>query len=412
ACTDPERADLNANGFNFVPVTAPAGWAVGSLDCISFDGGGFVRVNLPPLEFNTTFGNVIGFDELSSRADAIATFGNRGSGSVLPFGVLMTTGEGQHVCLRDSSGGLAEEPCDGPDAGNFGAIEAPHYGTKPDGPSQNCNGSPKKDVLEVNIAFGIDHRIVPDSDGLATNEVRDTCGEMDGGGTPDTLNTFTGISNGLAEGMATGPVSGGYTPRLQQGANSKRSVYGNNLDDKPLWEYIDPTVLASNPDDIPAICEQQTFDNSSYPDFDWDGDGNDDRPESWEHLSACLTTYVAGDGGGHPLPYTATIFTDDLKESPRFGYVPQFWESSWPSGNGWQHIARFKAAFIQATWWKKGNSTNAFHPGEDGTFNQGGNWSLIQLSGIVIPDNTLPSSLRGNPPPGGGVNPFTPELFR
>ena len=55
----------------------------------------------------------------------------------------------------------------------------------------------------------------------------------DSGETPDTLNTFQGLSNGVQEGLATGPVPGGYTPRLQQGANPKRDVYGSPLDDRP-----------------------------------------------------------------------------------------------------------------------------------------------------------------------------------
>jgi hypothetical protein len=73
----------------------------------------------------------------------------------------------------------------------------------------------------------------------------------------------------------------------------------------------------------------------------------------------------------------------------------------------------FKASWLQATWWKKNASTPpaVFHPGEDGSFSGGGNWSLIQLSGIIIPDSALPVELQGA---GvfGGVNPFTPELYR
>ena len=173
ACQDPERLDLNASGFMFQPIVAPAGWTTpsGKLDCISFDGGGFVRVNLPDLPFETTFGQLLGVDELEANADAVARMGNRGGGGILPFGLLSTAGEGQHACLRDASGGHAEEPCDGPDAGNFGALESPHYGTQPNGPSQNCTGSPKSAVITVNIAYGIDHRVIPDPDGLVANEV-------------------------------------------------------------------------------------------------------------------------------------------------------------------------------------------------------------------------------------------------
>ena len=409
ACTDPERAALNASGFNFVPVAAPGGWSVGTIDCISFDAGGFVRVNLPELEFSTTFGKVFGIDELETNADAIARIASRGGG-ILPFGLLSGTGEGTHVCLRDSAGGHAEEPCDGPDAGNFGAIESPHYGTQPGGPSQNCTGSPKKDVLAVNIAIGIDHRVTVDLDGSTSNERRDTCGVMNSGNTPDTLNTFTGISNGLIEGLAVGPVPGGFTPRLQQGPNPKRSVYGSSLDDKPMWEYIDPSITATAGNDIPPQCEASTFDNSIHPDFDWDGDGVLDRPESWEHLDNCLNAYVNGQPG-HPAPYNAVIFEETLNESPRFAYVPQFHEATFGSGNSWRHVARFKATWLQGTWWKKGGTINVFHPGEAGSFSAGGNWSLIQLSGIVIPDRALPVDLRGASPT-GGVSPFKPELYR
>ena len=98
ACQDPERLDLNASGFMFQPIVAPAGWstATGNLDCISFDGGGFVRVNLPDLPFETTFGQLLGVDELEANADAVARMGNRGGGGILPFGLVSTAGEGQH----------------------------------------------------------------------------------------------------------------------------------------------------------------------------------------------------------------------------------------------------------------------------------------------------------------------------
>jgi hypothetical protein len=407
-CQDPERLDLNAEGFNFQPIAAPAGWVTptGSLDCISFDGGGYVRVNLPDLAFDTSFGRLFGVDTLQTQADAIATFGNRGGGGILPFALLSTAAEGEHACLRDSSGGLAEEPCDGPDAGNFGALESPHYGTQPDGPPQNCTGSPKKDIVTVNIAYGIDHRIIPDDDGLVGNEVRDTCGNIDLALTPDTMNTFTGLSNGVPEGLATGPVPGNLAlPRLQQGTNPKLSVHGHLLDNRPLWDYIDPILEVGSGANIPAICERDTFDNASQAPQDWDGDLINDNPESWQHLSACLEAFVAG-------AYTTPLFLETLNESPRFGYVPQFWENSFGSGNEWLHVDKFKATWLQALWWKKSaTQIDVFHPGEGGTF-PGNNYDIIQLSGLVVPDISLPTALRGDPPPGGGLNPFEPELFR
>jgi hypothetical protein len=401
SCTDGDRANLNASGFNFVPVDAPASWTVSLVDCISIDQAGFVRVQLPDLEFGTSFGRVIGFDDLETTADAIATIVNRGGGSILPFGLLETAGNGDHMCLETGPSGISEPPCDGASSGNFGVVVSPQYGNVVLGTTQNCTASPKKDVLTLNISVGIDHLVWTDEDGLAANEILDTCAEMDAGNTPDTLDTQTGNA-GTVEGLATGPIPGGIAaPRLQQGPNPKTNVHGFNLDDKPLWEYIDPGLGTPA---IPASCVRSSFDNS-LPDFDWDGDGTDDLADSWQHMAACLNDYVSG---GH----SAVMFLESISESPRFAYVPQFHESDWPSGtSGPRHILRFKSTFLETTWWKKGAATEAFHPGDGLNHSAGGPWQMIQISGFVIPDSTLPEELRGDPLPVGGLNPYDWQLY-
>ena len=409
-CTDPEMTTLNTTGFNFIPVQPPTGWTVGSPWCISIDPSGFVRVRLPNQVINTVFGRAIGTNQFASNADAIARWNSRGGGGILPFALVSTAGDGAHVCLRDGSGGHAEEPCDGPDAGNFGALESPQYGNIALGTTQNCTGSPKKDVLSINIAIGLDHRVVPDDNGLVGDEKRDTCPVIDSGETPDTLNTFTGLSNGTQEGLATGPVPGGLTPRLQQGTNPRRNVYGSNLDDRPLWYYLDASLTGvSSGGTIPDSCVKSTF-NNALPDQDWSvpADAVADKAESWQHMSKCLSDHVAM-GAGAPI-----IFLETVGDSPRFSYVPQFWESTLPAGNGYLHILRFKATWLQATWWRKGGTTTVFHPGEGGAsdFTGGGNWALVQVSGNVMPDRALPIPLRGTPGPAGGLNPFIPELYR
>jgi hypothetical protein len=130
--------------------------------------------------------------------------------------------------------------------------------------------------------------------------------------------------------------------------------------------------------------------------------------ESWEHDSKCLLDHVAM-GAGAPI-----MFLEIMGDSPRFSYVPQFRESTLPSGNGWLHILRFKATWLQGTWWKSGGTISTFHLGEGGAsdFTAGGNWSLIQISGMVMPDLALPIPLRGTPGPSGGLSPFIPELYR
>ena len=407
-CTDPEMTTLNGTGFNFIPVTAPTGWTVGSPWCISIDPAGYVRVRLPNQVISTVFARAIGTNQFAANADAIARWNSRGGGGILPFALVATTGDGTHVCLRDASGGLAEEPCDGPDAGNFGALESPLYGNIAMGTTQNCTGSPKKDILSVNIAIGLDHRVVPDANGLVGDEHRDTCPVIDSGETPDTLNTFQGLSNGTQEGLATGPVPGGRIPRLQNTTNATRNVYGSPLDDRPLWEYLDGTLTGVGAGGtIPNSCVKSTF-NNALPPQDWSvpADGVLDNAQSWQHISKCLQDHVAM-GAGAPI-----MFLETIGDTPRFSYVPQFWESTLPSGNGFLHVLRFKATWLQATWWKKGTTTTVFHPGEAGTFTASGNWALIQISGMVLPDLALPVPLRGTPGPAGGLNPFIPELYR
>lgn len=400
ACTDPGR---NAGGFSFIALPPPAGWTVTDPAnwCVSLDPAGFLRVNLPDQVIDTTFGRVLGSNQISTSAAAVARFAPRAGGGILPFGLLASASEGQTVCLQTAPGGLAEPPCDGPSSGNFGVIESPFYGNPAIGTTQNCTGSPKNDVLAVNIAAGLDHLVLPDPDGIPGNERLDTCAQIGTGNPPDTLFMQTGNPSGSAEGIAEGPVNFGLDPRLQQGANPKASVHGLSLDNRPAWYYLDGALTVPA---IPASCVKSTFDNGTAPPFDWDTNGTLDSPESWEHMAACLKEYSVGS-------YSAVMFVQGIADSSRFAYVPQFWENTWPPGVSQpRHIKRYKASWLQGTWWKKGGTIREFNPGEGGAFP--GNASMIQLSSLVIPDASLPESLRGDPPPNGGLNPFLPELYR
>ena len=377
-------------------VAPPAGWTVSSPWCISIDPAGFVRVRLPGQAVETSFGRVLGVSQLQTGADAIARWASRGGGGLLPFGVLGNATTGENICLRDR-GGQPVPPCDGPDQGNFGAIESPQFGNVALGTTGCPMFGNKSAELAVNIVLGLDHRVVPDPDGQQSNEVRDTCGVINGGSTPDTLNTFQGLANGVIEGLATGgnPLPNAFLPPRLQRTSTPISILGYPLDNKPLWQYIDPALTSPS---VPASCVRSTFDNA-LPDFDWNGDGTPDRPESWEHMESCLLSYSAGN---------AVLFLETIAESPRFAYIPQFWENTWPNGNGWRHIRQFRATFVQTLWIKRGGNTAEFNPGEPFSLNGNGNISIFQLNGFLLPD----AALRGTPPPGGGLNPFIPELYR
>lgn len=435
SCSDPEKAAL---GLSLTPVPGPpadGNWTgIAQLDCISVGSGGYLRVRVPDQLVGVTFGRVLGASDLTTHASAVATLAPRGGSGILPFGLLASAGEGEFVCLRDNSGGQAKPPCDGPNTGNFGAIESPWFGTNPDRATSgnpNCNGSPKKNILAYNIAAGLDHTIVIDGDGAGGGEVRDECSAPPF--FPDTLNTFQGLGNGTEEGLLSGGVPFGEDPRLWRSpAAWESSIFGWDLDDKPLWEFIvapsgsgefrDPGEGLFEPaTDLPRSCAG--FDSTGFDwdgdtlvdsDWDWDGDGTIDNNESWQHMSACLKDFVAGS-------YTTILLSSSLGDSSRFAYVPQFWEDTWPTGNGWRHVQAFRPVFLQTIWFGTGNDNkiSIFSPGEPCVKANGASCSyssnnpgaLRQLAAFFIPDGALPEILRGSGP-SGTSNPFVPELYR
>jgi hypothetical protein len=171
-------------------------------------------------------------------------------------------------------------------------------------------------------------------------------------------------------------------------------VVGYNLDDRPLWYYLN--------DAGPAECKPTTFVNGTNPDADWNGDGTIDKPESWEHIQACLLAWNSSYG---------PIFDETLETSPRFSWVPQFDTTTLGNGNSWLEVWKFKSIFLQGTWWKKGNGWIEFEPGENCSCS-GNNYAVQQMTAIVIPDLALPETLRGDPAPGTQINPYRVELFR
>jgi hypothetical protein len=412
-CVDP-AADRNAGGFNFVALPPPAGWSVTDPAnwCISFESArGLLRVRVPDQLIETSFAAVIGVDELRTHATAVSKVSFAGEGGILPFGIPFGSGAGGHLCLSSGPTGQAADACEGPVTGNFGTLKGRMFGN-PDIPTAtNCTASPLASVLAINIAAGYDHIVVADQDGAVGNEVRDQCFNP----FVDTLNTDTGFPGNGAETGLVGPMSG-YTPRLLQ-SSTTASVFGRNVDNRPLWGYLSTSpdygggATATPNDDAPAICAPSTFTSGST--MDWDGNGSIDRDRSWQHMQACLAAYVSGS-------FSAVMFRPSLGDNAaRFGYVPEFWESSLGTGNSWLHVYRFRAVYLETTTWKKGGTFIFHSPGEpcvDGSEMPapcvGGGYAMRQLSSFVIPDAALPLELRGTTPPGGtGLNPFGAELY-
>jgi hypothetical protein len=402
SCTDPNRND---GGFNFQSVPGPAAWGGGTLDCISVDPGGFLRVRLPDQSVPGTFSRVLGVNELVTSAAAIGRFGPTGEGGILPFGVLAGAGGGTY-CLAVQSGGTAQPPCEGGQTGNFGTIESPKYGNDAIGTTTSCNAAGSSGPLTTNLAIGLDHFVTIDPDGSSANHVLDQCYNFG----VDTLFARQGTSSqagALMDGLVSGPVDDGFTPRLQQGSNAKRDIYGWDLDNVPLWSYLLPNNTELVPDDPSTPSVDESVDlvyGVNAPMSCLPANVND-----WEDMEQCLQDYQVGAAG------YVQMFNATMSGSPRFAYVPQFWESDWPPGNSEaRHIRQFRAVFLDGIWLGQGSNQQAFRPGDpSGNFSGGGNPQLRQVTGFLIPDNALPSVLRGDPPPwASGLNPYQVSLYR
>ena len=437
-CTDPNKND---GGFEFDPVPSP--WSGGDIDCISIDDAGYVRVRVPDQLVDTTFGRILGIDAISVDAAAIAQIEGRGGGGVLPFAVVGSGGS--HYCLRSNTGGGgpgggggggggsgAQDPCDGPNTGNFGTIDSPLFGN-PDPDVQTskvCSQTAQFRVLATNIALGLDHPVFI-NDNWPGGTIVDACGNQG----INSSDTDQGMGQGTEQGLVNGSSSDFHSPvaipRLQNTPFNTEGIKGEDLDDWPLWKFLLPNntvVVPDNPqttvneevrvvygNNAPADCHPDGFDGGS---FDWDGDPstgdvNGEEPNSsWQHMNKCLEDYRQGLGGTPPPPTSfVQMFSSSLEDTPRFAYVPEYWENSFPSGTSTDlNIQRFRSIWIQGLWFGSGNNQGVFHPGEtpSGNFNQG----LRQVSGFILPDDALPDSLRSDPPPFANTGFFETILFR
>jgi len=377
ACTDPDAL-------------AYTGTVLGTAtNCISADGLGKYRVVVPDQAVPAAFSSVLGIQQFTTGAFAEVEVTLSGVGGVLPFAVLSTAPSGSLICLRSASGGTASPPCSGADAGNFGALEIAQWGNPQYG-TQNipCNLN-KGDQLMVNISVGIDHFITP----FTGTQIIDSCAKPFG---PNALPTFQGIGGGLYTGMIAGDViAGTYFPgRLTltsagatQAFKKQSNIY--NVDDVPLWEYI-PFGKGVT---VPATCTRESFEATVAA-------GGHAAAET--QMATCFTDFQLGIG------YAALFDIDtngdnepDIVFSARYGAVPQFHETAFPTGNSAPlHIKDFRAVFVNGIYAGcNGTSCSIIHtPGSGGATITlpNGSAPIDQVTGWLLPDGTLPPELLEN----------------
>lgn len=350
--------------------------------CISFDTSYTqVRVRVPNITMPTFFARAIGFNSLTTHAAAVAGIGVAGFGTIMPFS-MFTGGTGAERCLKTAaSNNFPTAPCNGPTTGNFGTLDINQYGNSAIPTQRRCQGSGlPKPRLENNIAIGVDHQITV-YNGTTVTETNCPPG-------PNTLAVLPGnLPNEFDTGILHGSSStfdDGKPARLQRGTNTKATVGGVSVDNKPLWEFIDPSAIG-----VPPSCRRSAFIGL-------------DRVRAHQQLTLCFNEYTTQGYTG--VLFGANTSTEkpldlyDIQNSPRFAYVPTFGGSQPPTGASSDlAVTGFQAVFVQTLY---GGCTGSgtcdidFDPGPWNTTPQGAsNDNAEAVTAWVIPPTMLPAGL-------------------
>jgi hypothetical protein len=423
--------------------------ATGS-NCISYNASQ-VRVRLPDSYYETTFGKVVGIEEIRHSAFAIAGQQPVGFGGVLPFAVTGSSGDGGFGCLKSNSNGGAQPWC-GTTSGNFGFLDFSHFGDTQYGTTISCGSGATSARIRNNIAVGVDHMLSKVGSVHGTSVVdTDACSATPQTQRPDAARTQTGnnesdVTAGIFDNGASA-FTDGLGPRLRRshpflfnGAGQTVTVHTvPNVDNNPLWRFIPanygPGEATSA--DIPSSCKRDQFVDGSGSYYSPITSNSDlpaairtflnplnQRDQILGLLSRCFTHYQDDSWSGFPVgslvpseaplgctsscsdPVFALDSTSgdepnlpDIQYTPRFGYVPQI--SGFPSGQSDPvEFQRFRAVFIHRLFIERSGTDTIFDPGVTPTAPTTGSYQRVgEVSVFVFPDGMLPNGLADEQAP-------------
>jgi hypothetical protein len=309
--TDASRCATPPAGYTTVPAVSA---------CIAFNANNErAWVRIPTIDNPTSIGKAVGFNTVATSAEAIAGTSFDPPGGVLPFLLPGLGASSDYNCLK--AGALPNfGPCvELPASGNFGSADFFLYGNLDKGWIPKCSGD-TNGRLVANIARGTDHPLGKHDTGVGGGiEEKVHCPDV--GAQPDMVDSQTGIGSNLENGLLYGGsayASAPYPGKIQvpSGPDSYqvRNAGGPPaaiVDDIPLWDYLKAG--------LPGQCS-----------------GVDTPAE----MKTCIAWAKSTD---------TEIFTDDLVSSPRFGWVPELWESGF-TGNPY-HIKDYRPVFLDTTWY-------------------------------------------------------------
>jgi Putative Flp pilus-assembly TadE/G-like len=329
-------SDGNEANGEIVCWKPPAAVPVAGAGCAA--GSTAIQVITPPLAHAYALAGALG--RSADQVKALAQAGVFSAGNILPWGLTATAAAGGEVCLKSGSGGTSVPPCSGPDSGNFQSLDSRRR-------TEGCMTASAAYV--ANVKHGVDHNL----DAYAGTQVLDDCPASQPAATPNVMYTLTGnkVAN-LRDGLVDEADS-----RLLQPSALGATVKGTS----PAWDgdFLDPA---------------DGVNSDSYVANGFFAGGR-----TFADYQACAAA-PAGCG---------VLFNARIAASPRWGFVPVFKESAWPSGSsGTMHVDHFAGVFVERLLDNKGDQTSQPNKVE-------------AVTAYVIPAALLPASVVG--PQGGGV---------
>jgi hypothetical protein len=331
ACTDDEALAVLS--------TDPSLGVTDGSPCISFSADFTdIRVQLPTQLTETSFGRVLGVDEIPTAAAAearlIRTLGSSGS---FPTGALAGTDAGEEFCVKASTPAPASN-CDSFSSGNFADFN-PYFYTDIPGPANpTCSSGSNPNELAWVIANGIDHTLAR-TDSIRPAGTRlngDDCPGTPGPSYPYQVDTGAGysnldITNGLISGSSS--YSGGYAGRLDRGPyqDAAADIFGKTIDNRPLWDFIDDGIPAGS---LYGDCVTVR----AYPRHPgWT------TAAEWNNAKALMASCLENESG--------VLFDSGLLTSARFTTIPLFHQASTIGNNSCCYdIAATLPIFIESIW--------------------------------------------------------------
>lgn len=343
ACSDPSKPAKFSQGSTLSP-------------CINFtDNFQETRVVLPGVQVDTTFGAIIGLNQIPVGAWAEVGLDIDQSADVLPWAVGPTGSGSNYGCLfANSSSNLNVDPCNGPAGGNFGKLDVSLYRNYTMGTPKICGNAQTQVKMAVNLITGADHLLEEET--AYAGVVNDWTNCDNHGTSVDELRVQTGnAESGIKDGMFIGTTATDidYEGRLLckngAGAPAGYTEYGTKnspacitignqfpeqVDHTPLWDFIKNGVSQTWPTGSECV---------------------DTQVDTWLEMKDCLQgwrDYVTNvgphvDGSGNLV----TLFEFGLQEAPRFAAVPIL--NMDPSGGSGDYmITAFKPVFIDTTYLK------------------------------------------------------------